>query len=165
MQLVYRLRISVSSLHRLLQHSDLAPFFQAAGVLAATELTPVERWGKDGRDLFTMTKRLISLLAVSALLATLAAGPAASLAAKTPDCCNGPMCPMHHKAGGGAMDTNEMSPILQSCPTHELQYTASLVFVCSAPAALRAKLMTEPAAVFEPAMAMSIAHVVDPPPP
>jgi hypothetical protein len=112
-----------------------------------------------------MKKRPISLLAMFALLATLAAGPAASLAAKMPDCCNGPMCPMHHKAGGCDMDTNQIAPILQSCPTHELQYTASLVFVCVAPAALRAKPMTEPAAVFKPAKALRIAHVVDPPPP
>ena len=112
-----------------------------------------------------MTKRLISLLAVSALLATLAACPAASLAAKMPDCCNGPICPMHHKAGGCDTDTNQVAPILQSCPTHELQYTASLAFVCIAPTALRAELTTEPAAVFAPPQAMRVAAVVDPPPP
>jgi hypothetical protein len=112
-----------------------------------------------------MKKRPISLLAMFALLATLAAGPAASLAAKMPDCCNAPMCPMHHKAGGCDMDTNRMAPILQSCPTHEFQYTASLVFVCIAPAALCAELTTEPAAVFAPAKAMRVAAVVDPPPP
>ena len=112
-----------------------------------------------------MTKRLISLLAISALLATLAAGPAASLAAKMSACCNGPMCPMHHKAGGCDMDTNQMTPVLGSCPNHELQYTASLVFVCITPVALCAELTTEPAAVFAPAKAMRVAAVVDPPPP
>ena len=114
-----------------------------------------------------MTQRLTSLLAVFALLATLAAGPAAAFAASTPDCCNGPMCPMHHNgaAGGCDMDMNHMVPALQACPTHELQYTASLVFICIAPAALSAELTTEPAAVFAPAKAVRLAAVVDPPPP
>jgi hypothetical protein len=114
-----------------------------------------------------MTQRLTSLLAVFALLATLAAGPAAAFAASAPNCCNGPMCPMHHKgaSGGCDMDATHMAPLLQSCPTHELQYTASLVFVCMAPVALSAELTTEPAAVFAPTKAVRLAAVVDPPPP
>jgi hypothetical protein len=123
--------------------------------------------GKNGQDLFDMAKRFISLLAVFALLTTLAVGPAANLAAKTTDCCNGLMCPMHHKGASDecGMDKNQMGPMLQSCPTHELQYTASLIFVCIVPVVLCAELTTEPAAVFAPAKAADVSAVVDPPPP
>ena len=136
-----------------------------AEVLAGTELTPAEPWARMAIISFLMARRLISLLALFALLATLVAGPVASLAAKMPDCCNGPICPMHHKAGGCDTDTNQVAPMLQSCPTHDLQYTASLVFVCITPLALCAELTTEPAAVFAPAKAVRLAAVVDPPPP
>lgn len=74
---------------------------------------------------------------------------------------------MHHKnaADGCDMDATHMGSLLQSCPTHEFQYTASLVFVCTAPVVLFTELTAGPAAMFAPGKSMSFAAFVDPPPP
>lgn len=114
-----------------------------------------------------MARRLISIFAALALVASIMAATEMPLGAKAPACCNGAMCPMHQNGahGGCDMDMSHSGPALKSCPDAGTHYTASLTFVRVAPPAYRAARAIEAAPVFVLATAPHVIRSVDSPPP
>jgi hypothetical protein len=113
-------------------------------------------------------RRLLAVVAILALSMAYLSAEAIGLAAAAPDCCSSGLCPMHRMAQGTNCDMDLRHPASQwqSCPVHNNQFTASLVFVRVAPPALAAaEPPRERVPLFASPVAAEMAFDVAAPPP
>jgi hypothetical protein len=113
-----------------------------------------------------MVRRVIAVVGILALVVTLLPRMP-GFASEAADCCNGIMCPMH-KAENHAANCDDMkgSGAVKSCPVQAaVHYTATIVFVLLAPAALDHEIVSEPAMGLLPSLYSNTEFRVDSPPP
>src|ERR1700735_2267054 len=115
-----------------------------------------------------MLRRLTAVLGIFALDLTVLTG-VANLAAASPDCCKGIMCPMHEAqphAMSCDMGAHGSGCALKCLPDQRVgHYTATIVFVLFARAALHRVPASEPATEFLPHHSPDASPRVDSPPP
>lgn len=111
-------------------------------------------------------RRFVAVIGVLALALTIAPSGLDSTSLAL-DCCNGVMCPMHaEKHETPSCDMGGNPSALKPCPVQATaHYTATIVFVLSAPFILQSNSLSEPSLAFLPSFFTDAERRIESPPP